>query len=67
MQGYSARSLQSTWAVRLKVEGSKLTASDIGDEVHETEGPDNALMCGGIALIAQVGFIYIDDITVRPV
>ncbi len=63
----SGWSVEQNYDLKLKVEGNKLTAFVGGEQVLETQDPDNALTGGGIALIAQAGFIYFDNVAVRPV
>ena len=58
--------VEQSYDLRLKVEGDKLTAFVNGEQVLEAIDPDNALKGGAIALIAQTGLIYFDDVTVRP-
>ena len=62
----SGWSVEQNYDLKLKVEGNKLTAFVGGEQVLETEDPDNALTGGGIALIAQAGFIYFDKVAVKP-
>lgn len=60
-------SLEQNYDLKLKVEGNKLTAFVNGEQALETQDPDHALTGGAIALIAQTGFIYFDDVAVKPV
>ncbi len=63
----SGWSVERDYDLKLKVEGDKLTAFVNGEQVLETQDPEDALTGGGIALIAQTGFIYFDNVAVRPV
>jgi len=63
----SGWSVEQNYDLKLKVEGNKLTAFVNGERVLETEDPEDALTGGGIALIAQTGFIYFDEVAVSPV
>ncbi|MBZ0287611.1 MAG: DUF1080 domain-containing protein, partial [Anaerolineae bacterium] len=60
-------SFEQTYNLRLQVVGSRLTAFVNGEPVLEAEDPDHALTGGGIALVAEVGLIYFDNVAVRPV
>ncbi|MCY4073431.1 MAG: ADP-ribosylglycohydrolase family protein [Chloroflexi bacterium] len=62
----SGWSVEQNYDLKLKVEGGKLTAFVSGEQVLETQDPEAALTGGGIALIAQAGFIYFDNVAVRP-
>ncbi|MCY3780385.1 MAG: ADP-ribosylglycohydrolase family protein [Chloroflexi bacterium] len=62
----SGWSVERDYDLTLKVEGDKLTAFVNGEQVLETHDPEDALTSGGIALIAEVGCIYYDDVSVRP-
>lgn len=62
----SGWSVEQNYDLKLKVEGDKLTAFVGGERVLEAIDPDNALTGGAIALIAQTGLIYFDDVAVRP-
>ena len=62
----SGWSVEQNYDLKLQVAGNKLTAFVGGEQVLETEDPDNALTGGGIALIAQAGFIYFDKVAVKP-
>ncbi len=59
--------VEQNYSLRLQVAGNKLTAFVDGERTLEAIDPDNALTGGGIALIAQTGCIYFDDVSVRPV
>ena len=59
-------SIEQNYELRLKVEGAKLTAFINGERALAAIDPEAALTGGGIALIAQTGFIYFDDVAVRP-
>jgi len=59
-------SVERDYELKLKVEGAKLTAFVNGEQALEAQDPDNALTGGGIALIAQAGFIYFDKVAVKP-
>lgn len=59
-------SVERYYNLRLRVEGDKLTAFVNGEKALEAVDPDNALRGGAIALIAQTGLIYFDDVSVRP-
>ncbi|MDE2859761.1 MAG: ADP-ribosylglycohydrolase family protein [Chloroflexota bacterium] len=59
-------SVERNYELKLKVEGAKLTAFVNGEQALEAIDPDNALTGGGIALIAQAGFIYFDKVAVKP-
>jgi len=63
----SGWSVEQEYDLHLQVEGSKLTAFVNGERALETVDSDNALTGGGIALIAQTGCIYYDDVAVKPV
>ena len=63
----SGWSIEQICDLKLKVEGNKLTAFVNGEQVLQTIDPENALTGGGIALIAQTGFIYFDNVSVSPV
>lgn len=52
--------------LRLQVEGNKLTGFINGEKVLEAEDPHQALKGGAIALICEEGFIYFDEVAVRP-
>ena len=62
----SGWSVEQNYDLKLKVEGDKLTAYVSGEKALEAIDPDNALTSGAIALIAQTGLIYFDDVAVRP-
>ena len=63
----SGWSVEQEYDLKLQVEGNRLTAFVNGLQVLDALDPDNALTGGGIALIAQTGFIYFDDVSVVPV
>ena len=60
-------SVEQDYELKLQVVGNRLTAFINGERVLEASDPAAALTGGGIALIAQTGFIYFDDVAVRPV
>ena len=60
-------SVERNYDLKLKVEGNRLTAFVNGELALEAQDPDNALTGGGIALIAESGCIYFDNVAVRPV
>ena len=66
-QTNSGWSVEQNYDLKLRVEGSKLTAFVNGERALEAIDPEAALTGGGIALIAQTGFIYFDDVAVKPV
>ncbi len=51
----------------LSVEGSRLVGSIDGKVIIEAEDPDNLYPGGGVALIAEVGRIGCDQVSVQPV
>lgn len=63
----SGWSIEQNYNLKLAVEGNKLTAIVNGEQALEAIDPEAALTGGGIALIAQTGFIYFDDVSVMPV
>ncbi len=63
----SGWSVEQNYDLKLQVEGNRLTAFVNGEQALEAIDPDNALTGGGIALIAQTGFIYFDKVAVKPV
>ena len=63
----SGWSVERNYELGLKVEGKRLTAFVDGEPALEAEDPDHALTGGAIALIAQTGFIYFDEVSVKPV
>ena len=63
----SGWSVEQNYDLKLKIEGNKLTAFVNGEPVLEAQDPEDALTGGGIALIAQTGFIYFDEVAVSPV
>ena len=58
--------VEQDYELKLTVEGNRLTAFVDGQQVLEAIDPDNAFTGGGVALIAQTGCIYFDDVSVRP-
>lgn len=60
-------SVEENYELKLTVEGNRLTAYVNGVQLLETQDTDHALTGGGIALIAQAGLIYFDDVSVKPV
>lgn len=65
-QTASGWSVEQNYDLKLTVEGNKLTAFVNGQLALETIDPDHALTGGGIALVAQTGLIYFDDVAVMP-
>ena len=63
----SGWSVERTYDLKLQVAGNRLTACVNGEQVLEAIDPDNALAGGAVALIAQTGLIYFDDVSVSPV
>ncbi len=63
----SGWSVEQEYDLKLQVEGNRLTAFVNGLQVLDALDSDNALTGGAIALIAQTGFIYFDDVAVKPV
>ena len=60
-------SVEQEYALSLKVEGNQLSAFVDGELILAAHDPDHALDGGGIALIAQTGLIYFDEVSVSPV
>jgi hypothetical protein len=58
---------ERNYDLKLQVAGNKLTGFINGEKVLEAQDPDHALQGGGVALINQVGFIYYDNVAVRPI
>ena len=58
--------IEQEYALSLKIEGGQLTACVNGEQILQARDPDQALSGGGIALIAQTGFIYFDEVSVAP-
>ena len=63
----SGWSVEQNYDLELQVEGNRLTAFVNGEQALAASDPEDALTGGGIALIAQTGFIYFDDVSVKPV
>ena len=60
-------SVEQVYELTLKAEGNRLTAFVNGEQALEAVDPDDALTGGGVALVAQAGCIYFDDVSVKPV
>ncbi len=65
-QNDSGWSVEQSYALKLIVAGNRLSAFVNGEQTLQAIDPENALTGGGIALIAQTGFIFFDDVSVRP-
>ena len=59
--------VEQDYSLRLTVTGNRLTAYVDGQQVLDAIDPEAALAGGGVALVAQTGCIYFDDVSVRPV
>lgn len=64
---YGGWTFERNCELKLQVEGSNLTAFVNGERILEAIDPEAALTGGGIALIAQAGLIFFDDLSVKPV
>jgi len=62
----SGWSFERNYDLKLTVAGDRLTAFVNGEQALEARDADNALTGGGIALIAQTGFVYYDNVAVKP-
>ncbi len=62
----SGWSVEQEYDLKLRVEGNRLTAFVNGEQALEAIDPEDALAGGGVALIAQTGFIYFDELAVKP-
>ena len=63
----SGWSREQEYNLRLVVKGNRLSAFVDGELILEAQDSDHALTGGGIALVAQTGFIYFDGLAVKPV
>ncbi len=63
----SGWSMERNYDLKLRVEGARLTAFVDGEPILDATDPEAALTGGAIALIAQTGFIYFDEVAVAPV
>ncbi len=60
-------SVEEEIQLKLTVAGNRLTAFVNGELLLEAQDNDHALSGGGVALIAQAGLIFFDDVCVKPV
>ena len=63
----SGWAFERNYDLKLRVEGARLTAFVDGEPILDATDPEAALTGGGVALIAQTGLIFFDEVAVAPV